>query len=243
MNTLTYLRYEILRNIRIWQFLVFSLAFPLVLYFTVAGANRHAIFNGVEFPLYFMTAMATVGTMIAVVSRGAVIAAERAIGWTREIRITPLRTAVYLGAKILCGYLMALLTIAVISAAGIALGVRLSASAWVTVVGLLLIGLVPFAMLSIFLGHVLNSDSLTPAVGGITTLFALLGGAYGFQIARSGAMFEVIKALPSYWLVQAGRTALAGGGWPLEGWIVITVWSVVLARLAMLAYRRDTRRT
>jgi ABC-2 type transport system permease protein len=56
-------------------------------------------------------------------------------------------------------------------------------------------------------------------------------------------MFEVIKALPSYWLVQAGRAALAGGGWPLEGWIVISVWTIVLARLAILAYRRDTSRS
>jgi len=52
----------------------------------------------------------------------------------------------------------------------------------------------------------------------------------------------VIKALPSYWLVQAGKTALAGGGWPAEAWIVIAVWTAVLIPLAAFVYRRDTSR-
>jgi hypothetical protein len=86
----TYLRYEVLRNFRVWQFIFFSLAWPLVLFFTVAGANRRAVFDGIGFPLYFMTGMAAVGTMTAVVSRGSLIAAERSVGWTRQLRITPL---------------------------------------------------------------------------------------------------------------------------------------------------------
>jgi ABC-2 type transport system permease protein len=51
-----------------------------------------------------------------------------------------------------------------------------------------------------------------------------------------------MKALPSYWLVQAGKSTLGGGGWPAEGWIVIAAWTVVLVPLAVLVYRRDTNR-
>lgn len=137
---------------------------------------------------------------------------------------------------------MAALTIAAMCVAGTMLGVRLSAGGWLTVIGLPLVGLVPFAVLGILLGHVLTPDSLLPAVAGITTLFALLGGAYGFQVARSGAMFEIVKGLPSYWLVQAGKTGLGGSSWPAEGWLVIAVWAAVLVPLAVLAYRRDTSR-
>jgi len=126
--------------------------------------------------------------------------------------------------------------------AGTALGVRLSATEWVTVVGLLLVGLIPFAVLGILLGHLLNADSSAVAMGGIVTLFALLGGVYGFQIAKSGPMFQVIKAIPSYWLVQAAKAAIGHGGWPAEGWIVIAVWTVLLAALAVLVYQRDTHR-
>ena len=69
-----------------------ALAFPLVCIFTVAGANRHTIFDGIGFPLYFMAGMAALGTMTGVVSGGAMIAAERSTGWTRQMRITPLGT-------------------------------------------------------------------------------------------------------------------------------------------------------
>ncbi len=239
MTRSTYLYYELLRNFRNWRFLFLALAFPLVLYFIVAGANRHTVFDGTAFPLYFMVAMATLGTMAGVVSGAAIIAAERSSGWTRQMRITPLGTGAYFGAKVLNAYLRALLTIALMCLAGTLLGVRLSAGEWLTVIGLLLVGLVPFTVLGVLLGHLVGPDASAPAVGGIVTLFCLLGGVYGFQIAKSGAVFEVIKALPSYWLVQAGKTALGGGSWPTEGWIVIAAWTAVLTLVAVLVYRRD----
>lgn len=242
MNRSTYLRYEVVRNFRNWRFVILTLAFPLVLYFAVASANKHVLFNGTAFPVYFMAAMATLGTMAAVISTAAVIAAERGSGWIRQMRITPLGPGAYFGAKAITGYLRALLTILLVSLAGTALGVRLSGSEWVTVIGLLLVGLIPFAVLGILLGHLLTADTSAPAVGGIVTLFCLLGGVYGFQIAKSGVMFDVIKGLPSYWLVQAGKTALGGGLWPAQGWIVIAVWTAVLVPLAVLVYQRDTSR-
>lgn len=242
MTSATYFRYEVLRNFRIWQFIFFALAWPLIVFFAVTSANRHAVFDGVSFPLYFMTGMAAMGTIIGVVSRGSLIAVERSIGWTRQMRITPLRASAYFAAKVLCGYLMALLTIAVMCLAGVFMGVRLSAGEWLAMAGLLLVGLIPFAVLGILLGHLVSPEALLPAVGGITTLFAFLGGAYGFLVAKSGLMFDLIKALPSYWLVQAGKAVLGHGGWPAEGWIVIAAWTVVLVPLAVAVYRRDTSR-
>jgi ABC-2 type transport system permease protein len=43
--------------------------------------------------------------------------------------------------------------------------------------GLLLVGLIPFAVLGILLGHLVSVDSLGPVIGGGTSLLALLGGA------------------------------------------------------------------
>jgi ABC-2 type transport system permease protein len=242
VNGVIYLRYEVQRNFRNWRFGILAVAFPLVLYFAVGSANRHVMFDGIAFPVYFMAAMATLGTMAAVISSAAVIAADRSTGWTRQMRITPLTTRAYFRAKVINGYLRALLTIALMCLAGTALGVRLPASGWLTMVGFLLVGLIPFTVLGILLGHLLSADASAPAVGGIVTLFALLGGVYGFQLAKSGPVFQIIKGLPSYWLVQAGKTALGGSGWPAEGWIVIAAWTLVLVPLAVLAYRRDTRR-
>jgi ABC-2 type transport system permease protein len=238
----TYLRYELLRSVRNWRFIAFSLAYPVILYFVVAGPQRHHTFDGTAFPLYFMAGMATIGAMIAVISSGARIAADRAAGWTRQIRITPLAARDYLTARVVCGVLMAVVTIALVCVSGLALGVHLSGGEWLTVIGLLFVGLIPLAVLGIVLGQLLTPDAMTPATGGTIMVLGVLGGAYGFLVAQSGPVFDAIKLLPSYWLVQAGKTAHGGSAWPVEGWIVIAVWTAVLVPLAVFAYRRDTSR-
>jgi ABC-2 type transport system permease protein len=240
-STSTYTRFEILRTFRNTRFFVFTLGFPIVLYLLVAGPNRDAVLGGISFPLYYMTGMVAWGTMMAVIGGGARIATERSVGWNRQLRITPLRPRVYFRAKVVTGYAMACITIVSLYLCGTMLGVRLSAGSWLTMTGLILVGLIPFAAMGILLGHLLTVDSMGPAMGGITALFALLGGAWG-PIASTGALHSIALALPSYWLVQAGQSALDGEGWPPEGWIVIAVWTIVLTRVAMIVYRRDTSR-
>jgi ABC-2 type transport system permease protein len=242
VRDLTYVRYEVLRTIRNRRFLVFSLVFPLILFFAIASAHRHVIIDGITFPLYYMTGMAAWGSMTAVISSGARIAQERQVGWTRQLRITPLKTSTYFAAKVLTGYMMALFSIVVLGLAGTLLGVRLGAVGWLTMLGLLLVGLIPFAVMGIMLGHLISVDSLGPAIGGITSLFALLGGVFG-PLVTSGLLFTIVKGLPSYWLVQAGKSALEGGHvWTGEAWIVIAAWTLVMSRLGVRVYRRDTAR-
>ena len=242
MTKSLYLRYEVLRTFRNRRFLLFSLGFPLVLFLFIGGSNRNARLDGISFPLYYMTGMTAWGTMTAVISSGARIAAERQVGWTRQMRITPLTTTAYFRAKVLCGYLMALLSMVVLYLAGTSMGVRLSTSEWLTMTALLLIGLVPFAVLGVMLGHLLSVDSMGPAMGGTTTLFALLGGAWG-PLATSGVFLSIVKCLPSYWLVQAAKTALGSSGWPpAEAWVVIGAWTLGLGFIAARVYRRDTGR-
>jgi ABC-2 type transport system permease protein len=238
---LIYLKYEVLRTWRNRRFLIFSLVFPLVLFLAIAGPHRTAVTQGIPFPLYYMTGMIAWGTMVSVISSGARIAAERQVGWTRQLRITPLPTWSYFSAKIITGYMMAIFTMIVLFAAGTSIGVRLDVTQWFVMVGLLLVGLVPFAVIGIMFGHLLKVDSLGPAIGGVTSLFALFGGSYGALIT-GGFLFKIVKLIPSYWLVQAGRSAVHGGGWPAEAWIVIAVWTFVFSVLAVRVYQRDTQR-
>ena len=142
--------------------------------------------------------------------------------------------------KLLTGYAGALLTIAVLYVAGATLGVRLAAADWIGMTLLLLVGLAPFAGLGVLLGHLLTSDSIGPAIGGLTALLALLGGAW-FPIT-GGTMQTIAEALPSYWLVQASHVGLGGGAWGVTGWSVVCAWSLVAGLAAAWAYRRDTQR-
>jgi len=237
MNSLVYTRYELLRTLRNRRFFLLSLGFPLVLYFVIVSPNRHVQNfdgSGISFPLYYMIGL-------AMLSSGARIAAERAVGWNRQLRISPLSTRNYFRAKIVTGYMMALISLLALYLAGTSLGVRLGASEWLEMTGLILVGLIPFAALGIMIGHMLTPDSIGPAMGGGISLLALLGGTW-FPITGHGFLHDIAQLIPSYWLVQASHVAVGGHAWPAKGWIVMIAWTVVLSVLAARAYRRDTGR-
>jgi ABC-2 type transport system permease protein len=244
MNSLAYTGFELKRTLRNKRFFIFSLGFPLVLYYLIALPNRdqqNLNGSGLSAPLYFMVGLAAFGTMAAVLSSGARIAGERSVGWNRQLRLTPLSVRGYFRAKIVTAYVSALSTIVLMYAAGTTLGVRLSADRWLSMTALMLVALIPFAGLGILGGHLLTVDSVGPAMGGSTALFAFLGGIW-YPIDKQGALYDIAQCLPSYWLVQASHVALGGSAWPARGWLVIGVWSVAAAALAGWAYRRDTGR-
>lgn len=169
-------------------------------------------------------------------------ASERNIGWNRQLRLTPLSARACLRTKLLAGYTLAGLSIVLLYAAGIALGVSMSIGSWLAMTGLILVALIPFAALGVALGHLLNDDAMGPAMGGGVSLFAFLGGTW-FPITGGGLFVNFCQLLPSYRLVQAGHIGLgAGNAWGLKAWLVIAPWSVAAVVFAAWAYRRDTRR-
>jgi ABC-2 type transport system permease protein len=243
-GALSYTRYELLRTLRNRRFFALSLGFPLVLFFLIAGPNRN-VHNldgtGISAPMYFMVGMVAFGTMSAVLSCGARIAAERAVGWNRQLRISPLSTRAYFRAKVLTAYVTAILSMAVLYVSGISLGVSMSARDWLEMTFLILVCLVPFAALGIAIGHMLTPDSIGPAMGGGVALLAFLGGTW-FPIPNHGFLHDIGQLLPSYWLVQASHIALGAHPWGAKAWIVIAAWTAILATVARRAYRRDTGR-
>jgi ABC-2 type transport system permease protein len=237
------MRYELMRILRSRRFVILALGFPLGLFYVIAGPNRNVTnlgHSGLSAPLYYMVGLAAFGTMNAMMSSGARIAAERAVGWNRQLRITPLTTREYFRAKVVTGYVMCLLTLALLYIAGATLGVSIPAGEWVRMTILILVGLVPFAAIGIWIGHMLTPDSIGPTLGGMTAIFAFLGGVW-FPIT-SGTLQQIAQLLPSYWLVQAAHIGVGGSGWNARGWITIAVWTFAAAALARRAYRHDTKR-
>jgi ABC-2 type transport system permease protein len=243
MNRATYIRCELLRTLRNRRYVVFALGFPIVLYFLIAGPNKNEGDlggSGLSAPLYYMVGLASFGAMNAMLSIGGRIATERTAGWNRQLRLTPLTARDYFRAKVLTGYMTALAALVLLYIAGTALGVRLDAHEWLTMTGLILVGLIPFGALAILLGHLVTADAIGPAMGGLVAVLAVLGGVW-FPLT-SGALYHIGRALPSYWLVQASHVAIGGHGWGSTGWLVVVGWSIVLGLLARRAYRRDTAR-
>ena len=96
MTAVTYARYDLRRLYRNRRFFIFTLGFPLVLFLFVANSNKHVVVEGIPFPVFYLTGMVAWGTMNSVSAGGGIIALERAVGWTRQLRITPLPVRAYM---------------------------------------------------------------------------------------------------------------------------------------------------
>ncbi len=125
------------------------------------------------------------------------------MGWNRQLRISPLSTRNYFRAKVLTAYMMALISLLALYVAGTSLGVSLSASEWLEMTGLILVGLIPFAALGITLGHMLTPESIGPAMGGGIALLALLGRDVVSD--RHARVHVRRRAVPALLLAGAGQ--------------------------------------
>ena len=242
MNGLVYTRYELLRTFRNRRFYLFSFGFPLVFFWLLAAPQHNKIIShtGLTYAAYYMVSLASFGTMASMIATGARIAGERQVGWTRQLRISPLSVRAYFRAKVVTGYVMALASLLLLYVSGALLGVSLPAERWLAMTGLIVVGLLPFAGLGVLIGHLVNTDSVGPLMGGLISILAFLSGTW-FPIT-SGFLHSFGQFLPSWWLVQARNVALDGQGWDARGWVTVAAWTAIFAAGAAWAYRRDTGR-
>ena len=239
----TYLRTEVRRTLRSPRYFVFVVGMPVGLFLLFASLYGDSYQDGVSGTAWLMVSMSVFGAMGAAVSVGGRIAGERAVGWTRQLRLTPLPGWAYVAAKAATAVLVAVPALALVYAVGAGVeGVRLPAARWAEAAGWSLLALAPFVALGIWLGHLLTVDVLGAVSGGLFTGLGVLGGIW-FPIDQlPGALAPVARALPSYWLAQAGREPLTGSwiGW--HGLAVLAAWTAVFALLAARAFRRDAVR-
>ena len=103
------LRFEVRRLLRNVRYVGISVGFPVVFYVLFLH-NEHpaAHIAGTTWRTYFMVSMASFGAMVASLNAGGTrLAAERASGWTRQLRVTPLPAWSYVTTKTAASMVMA----------------------------------------------------------------------------------------------------------------------------------------
>src|ERR1700759_756595 len=85
----TVLRIEVMRMLRNRRTIFFTLLFPAALFFAFGGQkawNDSAGHGNVA--AYIMVSMAPYAAALTAASTGAMVAMERALGWSRQLRLT-----------------------------------------------------------------------------------------------------------------------------------------------------------
>lgn len=237
---LGYLGLELRRLSRDGGFLVASILVPVgmyALFSSVGGAQSSAE------KVYHVVAMAAYGALNAVTSVGTGIAEDRALGWLRQLRLTPLSTMSVVVARGLSAAVVTLPPIIAVFVIGyLWKGVSLGAMTWLGLVGLLFVGVIPMTLFAIGVGYTFTAQKaqLVGLIG--STALAAISGLWLPISFFPDWLQHVAKATPVYRFAQVAWDFGADNAPSMLGIGLLIGWGVVFCGFAALAYRRGGRR-
>jgi ABC-2 type transport system permease protein len=246
-GSLAYLWLEAKRQWRNREILIFRLGLPTAIYLilrAVSGDHDRPITGPDGLPTLpgetaRMVAIAALGAVISGLAAGPTLGEERANGWLRQLRVTPLRPSAAVAAKIVVAMSFALPSIALVAAAAgltddVALGVR----QWIGVVGLMWLATTPITALGALIGLTFGGEAAQGATTLTFVVLWLLGGIFTLPSNLPDTLAAIAETMPSYGVVQVGWSAAAGDTLPAAAAAVLAAWTVGAGALAALAWRR-----
>ncbi|MFI5838533.1 ABC transporter permease [Catenuloplanes sp. NPDC051500] len=235
---------ELRRMLRNRRTIVFTLLMPAVLFllFGKGGDYRAERLGDGNVTAYIMVSMAVYGAMLATTSGGAMVSIERAAGWSRQLRLTPLRPLAYIAVKLVLAMMIGAVSVAVAFTVGAFSGAEMPWYAWVAC-GLLAWGCaLVFAAFGLFMGYLLPSENIMQILGPVLGVLSFAGGLF-VPLDQFGTTFATIaKFTPVYGVGEIARYPLTHEG---DLWLAVlnvTVWTALFAAGAMWRFRRDTAR-
>jgi len=238
----TVLRIELRRMLRNRRTIFFTLLFPAAMFLSFGssdGWNQDAGNGNVA--AYIMVSMALYGAALTAASGGAMVAMERALGWSRQLRLTPLNPTVYIVMKALLALVLGAVAITVVNIAGIAQGrPDMPVQVWVECAVLTLFCTMVFAALGVFVGYLVPGENAMQVLGPGLALFSFLGNVF-IPIEPGTWIYRIAEWTPMFGVAEISR-------WPLTDelpWTAVVnavAWFGVFVAGAAWRMSKDTAR-
>jgi ABC-2 type transport system permease protein len=239
--TLTHARFLLLETVRVPVALIGSVFFPAasMLFFVVpfSGDDPTAA-------TYATASMVTFAVMTSnLFGHGVGVAADRALPWDAYTRTLPAGPGPRFAGRIIVGLVMtaaSLLPVVVIAvllteASTTPLGLVLGA-------GAALVAAIPFTLMGLAVGYGLPMKAALAVAQVIFFPLAFFGGLMSSPTNPPGIVQAVAPYLPTRGAVELLWAAVADYSPDPLSLVMLGVWTVALAGLAVLAYRRDEGR-
>ncbi|MBM0227250.1 ABC transporter permease [Micromonospora sp. ATA51] len=234
---------EIRRVLRNRRTLVFILVMPAVFFLLFGLPQRgQELPNGRPVTGWIMISLAVYGAMVATTSAGAAVATERALGWSRQLRLTPLRPPAYVATKVATAMVLGLIAVLVEFAVGAAAGVRLPVQVWLLSGLTAWLGSLVFAAFGLFVGYLAPAENVMQFMGPILAILAMLGGLFVPLDVLPHTLQQIAKFTPVYGVGQLARAPLTGAGLDWVALGNVAGWTVLFGLGAARLFRRDTTR-
>jgi ABC-2 type transport system permease protein len=242
---LTVLGLEVRRLLRNRRTLLFTMVLPVV-FFLIFGLNKayahDRVAHGNE-SAFIMVSMALYGGVFATTSGGAMVSIERAAGWSRQLRLTPLSPVAYIAIKLLTAMVLGLGAVVAVFAVGRATGVpHMQGYLWLVSGLSVWVGALVFAAFGLFMGYLLPTENVMQVLSVALVLFAFGGGLFIPLSQFSHLLQNLARFTPLYGLNQLVHAPLIGGSVRLVWVANAVIWLVIFAGGAVWRFRKDTAR-
>lgn len=208
------LAFQLRRVGRNRQYLVFTVLLPALftVFFTrIFGGQAGGAAKYQDFAAFYMVSMMAYGALGAALGATIRLAFDRASGWLRQLRVTPLRPGQLLATDVIVGALLTLPSLLVVALVGRFVNhVQLGLATWAALVAVLWAGSIAFVALGLLLGLILEERAAGAASGIVGVVLAALGGLWVPVDIFPASMKALAHAVPSYWYAQIGRDVAAG---------------------------------
>jgi ABC-2 type transport system permease protein len=198
----------------------------------------------VPWRVYLMVAMCSFGALVAALNAGGTrLSMERASGWARQLRITPIPAWSYVCTKVVASMLVVLPVIVLVEVTGAGFGdVRLAATTWVGLTVLLWATSLPFAVLGVFIGFLVTTEAAFPVVTGLMFVIGYFGGLFSPVDRMPGSLQFIAHLMPSYHHDALALAALDGHTLALSHWLVLAGYVAVLGLAIAWKHRVEEAR-
>ncbi|MGY1637515.1 ABC transporter permease [Geodermatophilus sp. SYSU D00742] len=238
----TLLAFQLRRVGRNRQFLFFTVLLPALftVFFTeVLGGRAGSTAEYQAYATTYLVSMMAYGALGAALAATIRVSFDRASGWLRQLRITPVPTASVVGVDVAVGMLLTLPSLLVVAlAGGLVNGVELAVPTWVGLVAVLWLGSGAFVALGLLVGYSLDEKAAGGAVGILGVVLAALGGLWVPVQAFPESLSALAHTLPSYWYAQLGRDVVAEGVPSTTTVLAVAGFTAASAVLAAAVARR-----
>ena len=240
--SLTFLYLELRRLARNRRTVIFTLVIPALFFYLFQGRQRLQQVLGPDYAASTMIGLSVYGAMIASTSGGALVSVERALGWSRQLRLTPLRPPAYVAIKLVTAMVLGLVSVTVVNVVGAFSGVSIPLATWVLCAFLAWGASLVFASFGLFMGYLLPTENVMQFIAPVLGIFAFFGGLFVPVSVLPGTIQDIAPYMPPYGVAEIARFPLLGGSFDPTWLLSMVGWTLAFTAAAALLFARDTRR-
>jgi ABC-2 type transport system permease protein len=231
------IKYEFLKMLRMPQYALPTLLFPIIFYLFFG------VMLGPKMATYMLATYGAFGVIGAsLFGFGVTVAIERGQGWMQVKRTTPMPLSAYFAAKMAMAVLFSAIVVALILIVGVTVAhAHLTPGRALALFAMLVSGAVTFSALGLAIGYYAGPNSAAPIVNLIYLPMSILSGLWVPIWALPRVLQRIAFFMPAFHFSQLALKTIGGGrGLPAPLHVAAMLVATALALLVAYAgYRRD----